>query len=143
MFKRKRNRTPGQLVGTDIDWFVIPIRTLRRWGIIVVLLGAAAFLLYTIRSRQSPDERAKKESASAAELVHRAEASSGTVRPGSHLAQARDFLQGAEDSYTRKNYDAAFRLAVESQSYSRRSLGGTAKDEPGDASLITVGGHGS
>ena len=140
MFKSKRKRNPGQPVGTDIDWFVIPIRTLRRWGIILVLLAAAAFLLYTIQSRRSPEERAKKEIASAAELVHRAGTAGGTVRPGSHLAQARDFLQGAEDSYTRKNYDAAFRLAVESQSYSRRSLGGTAKDEPGDASLISVEG---
>lgn len=138
MFKSKRK--PGQPVGTDLDWFIIPIRTLRRWGIILVLLAAAAFLLYTIQSRRSPEERAKKEIASAAELVHRAGTAGGTVRPGSHLAQARDFLQGAEDSYTRKNYDAAFRLAVESQSYSRRSLGGTAKDEPGDASLISVEG---
>jgi hypothetical protein len=138
MFKRKRK--PGQPVGTDLDWFIIPIRTLRRWGIILVLLAAGAFLLYTIRSRRSPEERAKKEIASAAELVQRAGKAGGTLRPGSHLAQARDFLQGAEDSYTRKNYDAAFRLAVESQSYSRRSLGGTAKDEPGDASLISVEG---
>jgi hypothetical protein len=140
MFKSKRKRTPGQPVGTDIDWFIIPIRTLRRWGIILVLLAAAAFLLYTIQSRRSPEERAKKEIASAAELVHRAGMVGGTVRPGSHLAQARDFLQGAEDSYTGRNYDAAFRLAVESQSYSRRSLGGTAKDEMGDASLISVEG---
>lgn len=139
MFKSKRK--PGQPVGTDLDWFIIPIRTLLRWGIILVLLAAAALLLYTIQSRRSPEERAKKEIASAAELVHRAgTAGGGTVRPGSHLAQARDFLQGAEDSYTRKNYDAAFRLAVESQSYSRRSLGGTAKDEPGDASLISIEG---
>jgi hypothetical protein len=138
MFKSKRK--PGQPVGTDLDWFIIPIRTLRRVGIILVLLAAAAFLLYTIQSRRSPEERAKKEIASAADLVHRAGTAGGTLRPGSHLAQARDFLQGAEDSYTRKNYDAAFRLAVESQSYSRRSLGGTAKDEPGDASLISVEG---
>src|SRR6202162_1258919 len=140
MFKSKRKRILGQPVGTDIDWFVIPIRTLQRWGIILVLLAAAAFLLYTIQSRRSPEERAKKEIETAAQLIHRAGAAGGTVRPGSHLAQAHDFLQGAEDSYTRKNYDAAFRLAVESQSYSRRSLGGTAKDEPGDASLITVEG---
>jgi hypothetical protein len=140
MFKSKRKRIPGQPVGTDIDWFVIPIRTLLRGGIILVLLAAAAFLLYTIQSRRSPEERAKKEIETAAQLIHRARTAGGTVRPGSHLAQAQDFLQGAEDSYTRKNYDAAFRLAVESQSSSRRSLGGTAKDEPGDASLISVEG---
>jgi hypothetical protein len=140
MFKSKRKRIPGQPVGTDIDWFVIPIRTLLRGGIILVLLAAAAFLLYTIQSRRSPEERARKEIETAAQLIHRAGTAGGTVRPGSHLAQAHDLLQGAEDSYTRKNYDSAFRLAVESQSYSRRSLGGTAKDEPGDASLISVEG---
>jgi hypothetical protein len=140
MFKRKRK--PGRLVGADLEWFVIPIRTLQRWGIILVLLAAGAFLAYTIqsRARRSPEEKAKKEIASAAELVHRASAAGGTVRPGSQVAQARDFLQGAEDSYARRNFDAAFRLAVESQSYSRRALGGTAKDEPGDASLISVEG---
>ncbi len=142
MFKSKKKRTPGQPVGTDIDWFIIPIQTLRRWGIILVLLAAAGFLAYAIqsRTRRTPEEKAKKEIASATELVHRASAAGGIMRPGSHLAQARDFLQGAEDSYARKNYDAAFRLAVESQSYSRRALGGGAKDEPGDASLISVEG---
>jgi len=139
MFKSKRK--PGQPVGTDLDWFIIPIRTLRRWGIILVLLAAAGFLAYTIqsRTRRSPEEKAKKEIASATELIRRASAA-GTVRPGSHLAQARDSLQGAEESYTRQDYDAAFRLAVESQSSSRRALGGTSKDEPGDGSLISVEG---
>lgn len=140
MFKSKRKRIPGQPVGTDIDWFVIPIRTVLRGGIILVLVAAAAFLIYTIQSRRSPEERAKKEIETAAQLIHRAGAAGGTVRPGSHLTQAHDLLQGAEDSYARKNYDSAFRLAVESQSYARRSLGGTAKDEPGDASLISVEG---
>jgi hypothetical protein len=140
MFKSKRKRIPGQPVGTDIDWFVIPIRTLLRGGIILVLLAAAALLIYTIQSRRSPEERAKKEIETAAQLIHRAGTAGVTVRPGSHLAQAHDLLQGAEDSYTRKNYDSAFRLAVESQSYSRRSLSGTAKDEPGDATLISVEG---
>jgi hypothetical protein len=140
MFKRKRK--PGHLVGSDLDWFVIPIRTLRLWGIILVLLAAAAYLVYTIesRARRSPEEKAKQEIASATDLVHRASATAGTVRPGSHLAQARDSLRGAEESYSRANYDSAFRLAVESQASARRALGGTAKDDAGDGSLISVEG---
>ena len=61
MFKRKRK--PDQPVGTDLDWFVIPIRTLRTWGILLVLLAAAGFLGYTIQARMrlSPQERAKNE----------------------------------------------------------------------------------
>src|SRR6266550_2553333 len=99
MFKSKRK--PGQLVGSDLDWFVIPIRTLRRWGIILVLLAAAGFLAYTVqsRTRRSPEEKAKKEIASATELVRRASAGGGAVRPGSHLAQAREYLKGAGESY--------------------------------------------
>ncbi len=140
MFKRKRK--PGQPIGTDLDWFVIPIRTIRLWGIIVVVIVAAGFLGYGIRSRGrgSPEARARKEIASAAELVKRASAAAGSARRGSNLAQASDFLQGAQDAYGRKNYDSAFRLAVESQSYARRALGGSAADEPGDASLISVEG---
>jgi hypothetical protein len=126
-----------------LDWFVIPIRTLRLWGIILVLLAAAAYLAYTIesRTRRSPEERAKQEIASATELVRRASVTGGTVRPGSHLAQARDSLRGAEESYTRANYDAAFRLAVESQASARRALGSVGKDDAGDGSLISVEGE--
>jgi hypothetical protein len=139
MFKTKRK--PGHLVGSDLDWFVIPIRTLGRVGIILVLLAAAGFLAYTTRARLSPEDRAKKEIASATDLVHRASLAGGTVRPGSHLAQARDSLQGAEDSYARANYDAAIRLAVESQASARRAIGGTGKDDAGDGSLISVEGE--
>ena len=140
MFKRKRK--PGQLVGTDLDWFVIPIRTLKTWGILVVLLASAAFLVYTIqsRTRRSPLQKARAEIATARELIQRASPAGSKPRRGSFQAQARDFLQGAEDSFSRKDYDAAYRLAVESQSYSRRASGGTATDEPGDASLISVEG---
>ena len=140
MFKRKRK--PGQPVGTDLDWFVIPIRTIRTWGILLVFLAAAAFLGYTIQSRMrgSPQERARNEIAAARQLIQRASPAGAKVRPGSLLAQARDFLRGAEDSFTKNNYDAAFRLAVESQSYSRRASSGTVSEEPGDASLIFAEG---
>ena len=86
MFKTKRK--PGHLVGSDLDWFVIPIRTLGRLGIILVLLAAAIFLAYTTRARLSPEERAKKEIASATDLVHRASLASGTARPGSRTRRA-------------------------------------------------------
>jgi hypothetical protein len=138
MFKSKRK--PGHLVGADLDWFVIPIRTLGRVGIILALLAAAGFLAYTTRARLSPEERAKKEIASATDLVHRASLVGGTARPGSHIAQARDSLKSAEDSYARTNYDAAFRLAVEAQTSARRALGGTGKDDAGDGSLLSVEG---
>ena len=140
MFKRKRK--PGQPVGSDLDWFVIPIRTIRTWGILLVLLASAAFLVYTIqsRTRRSPLEKARAEIATARELIERASPAGSKPRRGSLLAQARDVLQGAEDSFARKDYDTAYRLAVESQSYSRRSSGGSATEEPGDASLISVEG---
>ncbi len=140
MFKRKRK--PGQPVGTDLDWFIIPIRTIRTGGILVVLLAAAAFLGYTIqsRARRSPLERAKIEIATARDLVNRASPPGAKARRGSLLAQARDLLQGAQDSFDRKNYDTAYRLAVESQSFSRRASSGMATEEPGDASLISVEG---
>src|SRR5512132_1464640 len=108
MFKRKRK--PGQPIGTDLDWFVIPIRTIRLWGILVlvfVVLGAAAYLVRS-RTRQSPQQRAQAEIASASEQVRRATAAAGKIQPGSHVAQARDSLQGAQDAYARTNWDTAF-----------------------------------
>src|SRR6185369_4312461 len=138
MFKSKRK--PGHLVGSDLDWFVIPIRTLGRLGIILVLLAAAIFLAYTTRARLSPEERAKREIASAEDLVHRASLAGGSMRPGSHFVRARESLQGAVDSFGRRNYEAALRLAIEAQTSARRALGGTGKDDAGDGSLISVEG---
>jgi glucodextranase-like protein/FecR-like protein len=139
MFKRKKKS--GQPVGSDIDWFIIPIRTVRSWGILVILAAGAALLAYQLhlRTRFSPEQRAAKEIASAADLLQKATAGPGASRPAS-LAQAQDLLQRARDSYGKKDYDPAFRQAVESQSYSRRVLGRPGSEETGDASLISVEG---
>src|SRR5262245_45233404 len=140
MFKWKRK--PGQLIGSDLDWFVIPIRTIRLWGIVIALVIAAGFVSFGVRSksRQSPQDRAQREIATAADLVSRASAAARAARAGADGSQARDLLQGARDAFGNRNYDSAFRLAVESQSYARRALGGATADEPGDASLISVEG---
>src|SRR5437867_8553533 len=138
MFKGKRK--PEQPVGSDIDWFVIPIERIRRWALVLVALLAVGYLAYvaSARARQSPEEKASREIASAAALIGRASGSGG--RPGAQLAQARDFLQGARDSFGKKSYGEAFRLAVESQSYARRAMRGAAADESGDASFIFIEG---
>ncbi len=135
-------RKPGQPVGSDIDWFVIPIQRIRQAGVVLVILlvaGGAGYFLYT-RSRRSPEEKARAEISSASALLARATATSGAARPGSHLAQARDALRSAEDAYARRRFEEAFRLSVESQSYSRRALGGAGTEETGDASFISIEG---
>ena len=140
MFKRRRQ--PGQPIGTDLDWFVIPIKTIRLWGfllLVALVVGGVAFFIRE-KTRRSPQERAAAEISSASDLIKRASSAPGNGRPGSHLAQAREFLQGAEEAYGKKNWDTAFRLAVDSQSYARRAMGGRTADEPGDASLISVEG---
>ena len=135
-------RKPSQPVGGDIDWFVIPIEKLRQWGLITLLVLATAFLGYFIytKSRRSPEEKARTEIANAATLVTRASAASSSSRPGSNVSQAKDYLRSAEDAFSKKTWDEAFRLAIESQSYSRRALGGSTSDETGDASFIFVEG---
>lgn len=140
MFKGKRK--PEQPVGSDIDWFVIPIERIRYWALVLVALLVVGYLAYVFatRARRSPEDKARREIASASSLIARASQSGGAARPGSQLAQARDFLQGAQDSFGKKNYDAAFRLAVESQSYARRAMGRAPADEPGDASFIFIEG---
>jgi hypothetical protein len=139
MFKRKRKS--GQPIGTDLDWFVIPIKTIRLWGVLTlvfIVVGAAAYAI-RMQTRPSPQRRAAAEISSAADQVKRASEAGGPVRPGSYVEQARELLQSARDAYSKKNWDSAFRLAVESQSSARRALGRGA-DEPGDASLISVEG---
>ena len=138
-----RKRKPGQPAGTDLDWFVIPIQQIRQWGIIVLLLLAAGAIGYTLyaRNRRSPQERAKAEIAEAQSLLGKASKSVGVIRPGSNVAQARDFLRDASASYSNGRFEEAFRLAVESESYSRRSLGGSGGAEQGDASFIFVEGE--
>jgi hypothetical protein len=135
-------RKPGQPVGSDIEWFVIPIQRIRKAGLllaIVLVAGAAGYFLYT-RSRRPPEEKARTEIANATALLARATAASGTARPGSHVAQARDALRSAEAALGGRRFEEAFRSAVESQSYSRRALGGAGTEETGDASFISIEG---
>jgi hypothetical protein len=138
-----RKRKPGQPAGTDLEWFVIPIQKIRQWGIVLIVLllaGGIGYMLYA-RNRRSPQERAKAEIAEAQTQLARATKTAAVVRPGSPVAQARDFLRDAQESFSGGRFEQAFRLAVESQSYSRRALGGSATAEQGDASFIFVEGE--
>lgn len=137
-----RKRKSGQPAGTDLDWFVIPIQKIRQWAIIVVLLavvGGVGYFVY-VRGRGSPQERARSEIAQADTLLARVTRATGAARPGSNTAQARDFLRDARESFANTRYEEAFRLAVESQSYSRRALGGSGAGEQGDATFVFVEG---
>ncbi len=137
-----RKRKSGQPAGTDLDWFVIPIETIRRWGLIALLLlvaGGVGFYFYS-RNKRSPQEKARIEIAEADSMLSRATRAAGTVRPGSNVAQARDFLGDARQSYSASRWEEAFRLAIESQSYSRRALGSAGAGEQGDATFIFVEG---
>jgi hypothetical protein len=135
-------RKSGQPVGSDIDWFVIPIERIRQLSLLVLVIlvaGGGGYFLYT-RSRRTPEQKARAEIATASQLLDRASTSQGAARPGSHVAQARDALRSAEISFSGRRYDEAFRSAVESQSYSRRALGGAGTEETGDASFISIEG---
>jgi hypothetical protein len=137
-----RRKRPGQPVGGDIDWFVIPIERIRQWALITLLVlmaGGLGYYLY-FRTRRSPEEKARTEITSASSLYSRVSSTAGGPRPGSNAAQARDLLAGAQDAFETKKYDEAFRLAVESESYSRRALGSAGTEEVGDASFIFVEG---
>jgi glucodextranase-like protein/FecR-like protein len=131
-----------QPVGGDIDWYVISIERLKHWALILVIVVTGSVLAYFIysRTRRSPEERAKVEVANAQQLLGRASGAPGSARPGSNLAQARDLLRTAQEAQGQSKWDEAFRLAVESQSYSRRAIGGSGTEESGDASFIFVEG---
>jgi len=136
------HKKPAQPVGGDIDWFVIPIERIRQAAVLALIVVVAAglgFLIY-VRTRRSPEEKAKSEIASAVKLLSRASSSPSSARPGSAVAQARDLLTSAQESFEKKGFDEAFRLAVESESYSRRAVSGSGSEESGDASFIFVEG---
>ena len=137
-----RKRKSGQPAGTDLDWFVIPIEKIRQWALVIVLVliaGGVGFFVYR-RNRSSPEERARAEIATAQSLLDRATRSTGAAQPGSNTAQAHDFLRDARESFTGSRWDEAYRLAVESESYSQRALGGSGGVEQGDATFIFVEG---
>ena len=133
-------RKSGHPVGSDIDWFVIPIERIRQAGIvlaIVIAAGVAGYFVYT-RSRRPPEEKARLAIDRATSLFKSAEAAAAPSA-GSNLALARDSLRDARENFERKQFAEAFRLAVESQSYSQRAL--PAGEENGDASFIFVEGE--
>jgi len=135
-------KKPVQPVGGDIDWFVIPIERIRQAAVLAVIIAVGAgagYFLYT-RTRKSPEEKARSEIASAVKMLGRASSSPTSARPGSAIAQARDLLRTAQESFQKKNFDESFRLAVESESYSRRAVSASGTEESGDASFIFVEG---
>src|SRR5262245_47240575 len=137
-----RKRKSGQPAGTDLDWFVIPIQKIRQWAVVIVLVliaGGVGYFLFQ-RGRRSRQERARPEIAQAEPRLARATRATGAARPGSNTAQARDFLRDDRESFSASRYEEAFRLAVESQSYSRRALGVSGAGEQGDATFIFVEG---
>jgi hypothetical protein len=137
-----RRRNLGRLVGADLDWFIIPIRKIAAWGLVVVVIGGAGFLGYRtyVKTQPSAEERARTEIESAAALLVQATEAAGRARPGSNLARAADLLQEARNVMADQRFEEAFRLAVESESYSRRVIGRLKSDENGDASFIFVEG---
>lgn len=137
-----RRRKLGRLVGADLDWFIIPIRKIAAWGLLGVVVAGAGFLGYRtyVKTRPSAEERARTEIESAAALLVQATATVGIGRPGSNLTRAADLLQEARNVMGDQRFDEAFRLAVESESYSRRVIGRLKSDENGDASFIFVEG---
>jgi hypothetical protein len=132
-----------KLVGADLEWFIIPIRKIATWGIVIVVVAAGSVLGYRayVKARPSAEDRARAEIESASGLLNKATRIAGTVRPGSNVARARGFLQDAHNSMGDSRFEEAFRLAVESESYSRRVIGGWGADENGDASFIFVEGE--
>jgi len=133
-----------RLVGADLDWFVIPVRKITTWGVVIALVAAGSILGYRayVRAKPTVEDRARAEIETATGLLAKATNAAGTVRPGSNVARARGLLEDARGAMGDQHFDEAFRLAVESESYSRRVLGGWGgADENGDASFIFVEGE--
>ena len=138
----ERKPRPKQPVGGDIDWYVISIDRLKNWALMAVIVIAGSILGYFIysRTRRSPEEKARVEITNAEQLLARASGSAGAGRPGSNLAQAGELLRGAQEAQSKIKWNEAFRLAVESQFYSRRAIGSSGTEEAGDASFIFTEG---
>jgi FecR protein/Glucodextranase, domain B len=132
-----------RLVGADLDWFVIPVRKITTWGVLIAVVAAGSILGYRayVRGKPTAEDRARAEIETAAGLLAKATTTAGTVRPGSNVARARGLLDDARGAMGESRFDEAFRLAVESESFSRRVLGGWGADENGDASFIFVEGE--
>ena len=137
-----RRSKGGRLVGADLDWFIIPVRKVATWAAVVLAIALAAIYGYRqyVRSNPSAEERARVQVDTAADLLSKATKVVGTVRPGSNVSRARGLLDDARGAMGEKRFEEASRLAVESQSYSRRVLAGLGNDENGDASFIFVEG---
>ena len=103
------------------------------------MAGVIGYLLYS-RGRRSPQERARVEIAEAESVWPGPRAPPGSSGRAPTSPRRAISCGTRTDSFQATRFEEAFRLAVESQSYSRRALGGTGAGEQGDASFIFVEG---
>ena len=98
-----RKRKSGQPAGTDLDWFVIPIQKIRQWAIVLVA-SSGRRRRRVLRLPAQPTARRRTGRRPRSPRPRRCwpgrRGPSGATRPGSNVAQARDFLRDARESFS-------------------------------------------
>ena len=75
-----RRRNLGRLVGADLDWFVIPVRKVTTWGLLIALVAAGSILGYRayVHGKPTAEDRARAEIETASALLAQATKAAGT-----------------------------------------------------------------
>lgn len=127
----------------DLEWIVFSYSAVRRWVIILLVIGAAAtWGVYVYRKNHvSPEVRAQRQIDQAEATYKSAEASPDASRFTATLGQAKERLADARSALENAKNIEAYNLAVESESLSRRALGRAGHSDIGDATFVALDGE--
>lgn len=136
----KRKKKKSQPSGVDIDWYLISISTLKKYGLIlVIIVGSVGFYLYHQAQSKDPRQRAQSAIDDARSLVSQMQKSPALKDFRRDFDRAKTKLQEAVSAFGVENYPTAISAAMESQAIAQAAI-----DQPGgepDAQFLTVEGE--
>lgn len=136
MAKKKRQS------GADIDWYLISIDRLKKFGIVLALLiiGVGAFF-YVRSQRADPRERAQNAISEAQASLSELASSKELTKARSDFDRAQEKLTEAQTLFNGGKFGEAQSAAVESQSITRAALARQPGAGESDAQFLTVEGN--
>jgi hypothetical protein len=129
------------VAGADIDWYLISIDRLKKFGAVVLLIIlAAGGVFYYLQLRQNPRRRAESEIANARSALNSLAASKDFNKYRQEFSRSQKKLDEATALLTETKYPESESAAVDAQTIAKTALA-TLPTNESDAQFLTVEGE--